>query len=97
VAPNWGQEFKLMCDASDYAVGPVLGQKRNERIHVIYYANKVLNRAQINCATTEKEMLLVVYALEKCRSYLGSKDHCAHQPFNYKISTRQSGFLAKIN
>ena len=65
MAPNWGQEFKLMCDASYYAVGTILGQKRNERFHVIYYANKVLKRAQINYATTEKEMLAVVYALEK--------------------------------
>jgi len=54
-----------MCDASYYAVGTILGQKRNERFHVIYYANKVLKRAQINYATTEKEMLAVVYALEK--------------------------------
>jgi len=23
--PDWGQEFELTCDASDYAVGAVLG------------------------------------------------------------------------
>ena len=45
MAPNWGQEFKLMCDASDYVVGEVLGKKRNGRFHAIYYANKVLNGA----------------------------------------------------
>ena len=45
VAPNWGQELELMCDASDYAIGAVLGQKRNGRFHVVYYASKVLNRA----------------------------------------------------
>jgi len=69
-APDWGQEFELMCDASDYAVGAVLGQRKGRVFHAIYYANKVLNDAQINYATTEKEMLAIVYALEKFRSYL---------------------------
>ena len=63
-APDWGQEFELMCDASDYAVGTVLGQRKGKRFHPIYYASKVLNGAQVNYATTEKEMLAIVYALE---------------------------------
>ena len=72
--PNWGQEFELMCDASDYAVGVVLGQRKGKVFHTIYYANKVLNEAQINYATTENEMLAIFYALEKFKSYLvGSK------------------------
>ena len=63
-----------MCDASDYAVGAVLGQQKGRMFHTIYYASKVLNDAQINYATTEKELLAIVYALEKFRSYLvGSK------------------------
>ena len=52
--PNWGQEFELMCDASDYAVGDVLGQRKGRVFHAIYYASKVLNDAQMNYATTEK-------------------------------------------
>ena len=72
-----------MCDASDYVVGAILGQRKNKVFHVIHYASKVLNEAQINYATTKKELLAVVYALEKYRSYLiGSKvvvftDHAA--------------------
>ncbi|XP_028201926.1 uncharacterized protein LOC114386124 [Glycine soja] len=63
-----------MCDASDYAVGVVLGQRKGRMFHTIYYASKVLNDAQINYATTEKELLAIIYALEKFRSYLvGSK------------------------
>ena len=42
---DWGQEFELMCDASDYAVGAVLGQRKGRVFHAIYYANKVLNDA----------------------------------------------------
>ncbi|GAU34191.1 hypothetical protein TSUD_162920 [Trifolium subterraneum] len=84
IAPDWTLNFELMCDASDYAVvGAVLGQRKNKIFHAIHYASKVLNDAQINYATTEKELLAIVYALEKFRSYLiGSKivvytDHAA--------------------
>jgi len=58
---DWGQEFELMCDA----VGVVLGQRKGRMFHTIYYASKVLNDAQINYATTEKEFLAIVFALEK--------------------------------
>ena len=72
-----------MCDASDFAVGAVLGQKKEGRLHVIYYASRTLNESQLNYATTEKELLAVIFALDKFRSYLvGSKvivytDHAA--------------------
>ena len=83
IAPNWKFDFELMCDASDYAVGAVLGQRKDKIFHAIHYASKVLNENQINYATTEKELLAIVYALEKFRLYLiGSKvtvfiDHAA--------------------
>jgi len=74
IAPDWSKEFELMCDANDYAVEAVLGQRQDKVFHAIYYASKVLNEAQMNYATTEKEMLAIVFALEKFRSYLvGSK------------------------
>jgi hypothetical protein len=57
-----------MCDASDYAVGVVLGQRKEGRVHAVYYASKTLNEAQLNYATTEKELLAVVFAFEKFRS-----------------------------
>ncbi|KAH9793911.1 hypothetical protein KPL71_004706 [Citrus sinensis] len=69
-APNWSLPFELMCDASDYAVGAVLGQRVDRIPYVIYYAIMTLNDAQLNYSTTEKEMLAVVFALEKFRSYL---------------------------
>ena len=42
---DWSEEFELMCDASDYAVGTVLGQKQYKTFHAIYYGSKVLNDA----------------------------------------------------
>ncbi|CAN6679372.1 unnamed protein product [Malus baccata var. baccata] len=83
VPPDWSFPFELMCDASDYALGAVLGQRKEKRPHVIYYASRTLNDAQLNYSTTEKELLAVVFALDKFRSYLlGTKviiytDHAA--------------------
>jgi hypothetical protein len=59
-----------MCDATDYAVGAVLGQRKEGRVHAVYYARKTLSGAQLNYATTEKELLAVVFAFEKFRSYV---------------------------
>nr|GFA77391.1 hypothetical protein [Tanacetum cinerariifolium] len=70
IAPNWDQPFELMCDASDYAVGAVLGQRIEKHFRPIHYASKTMNQTKANYTTTEKEMLAVVYAFEKFRSYL---------------------------
>ena len=59
-----------MCDASNYAVGAVLGQRIGKSAHAIYYASRTLDNAQRNYSTTEKELFAVVFALEKFRSYL---------------------------
>nr|GFA72429.1 reverse transcriptase domain-containing protein [Tanacetum cinerariifolium] len=70
IAPNWDQPFELMCDASDYAVGAVLGKRIEKHFWPIHYASKTMNQPETNYTTTEKEMLAVVYAFEKFRSYL---------------------------
>ncbi|XP_027182044.1 uncharacterized protein LOC113780442 [Coffea eugenioides] len=54
---DWSLPFDLMCDTSDFAVGAVLGQKHDKRLHIIYYASKMLNEIQINYATMDKELL----------------------------------------
>ena len=59
-----------MCDASDFVVGAVLGQKKDRKSFVIHYASKTLNSTQMNYSITEKELLAVVYASNKFRSYL---------------------------
>ncbi|GJV80917.1 reverse transcriptase domain-containing protein [Tanacetum coccineum] len=64
------QPFKLMCDARDYAIGAVLWQRIEKHFRPIHYASKTLTEAKSNYTTTEKEMLVVVYAFEKFRSYL---------------------------
>jgi len=59
-----------MCDAFDYAVGAGLGQHVNRLSHVVYYASRTLNDAQLNYFTTEKELLAVVFALDKFKAYI---------------------------
>nr|GEX79677.1 reverse transcriptase domain-containing protein [Tanacetum cinerariifolium] len=70
IAPNWDQPFELMCDASDFAVGAVLGQRIEKHFRPIHYASRMMNEAKSNYTTTKNEMLAVVYAFEKFRSYL---------------------------
>uniref|UniRef100_A0A1U7X2Z1 Uncharacterized protein LOC104234606 n=1 Tax=Nicotiana sylvestris TaxID=4096 RepID=A0A1U7X2Z1_NICSY len=83
VSPDWNQPFKVMCDASDTTVGAVLGQRKDKIFHLIYYASRTMNEAQLNYAITEKELLVVVFAFDKFWSYLiGTKvtiftDHAA--------------------
>ncbi|XP_016722883.1 uncharacterized protein [Gossypium hirsutum] len=90
---NWSYPFKIMCNASDHSVGAVLGQRIEKEPHVISYAPKTLDAAQINYSTTEKEFLAIVFALEKFRSYLlGTKivvfsDHAA---FKYLIRKKEA-------
>ncbi|GJU34902.1 reverse transcriptase domain-containing protein [Tanacetum coccineum] len=70
IAPDWDLPFELMCDASDFAIGAVLGQRKNKHFQPIHYASKTMTEAQAHYTTTGKELLAVVYAFEKFRSYL---------------------------
>ncbi|GJT20924.1 reverse transcriptase domain-containing protein [Tanacetum coccineum] len=60
IAPDWDLPFELMCDASDFAIGAVLGQRHEKHFRLIHYASKTMNEAESHYTTTEKEMLAVV-------------------------------------
>ncbi|XP_070003292.1 uncharacterized protein [Nicotiana sylvestris] len=93
VSPNWKQPFELMCDASDYEVGAVLVQRKDKLMHPLYYASRTLSGAQLNYTVTEKEMLAVVFAFDKFRSYLiGSKVivYTDHAALRYLIEKKES-------
>ncbi|GJZ09005.1 reverse transcriptase domain-containing protein [Tanacetum coccineum] len=64
IAPDWDLPFELMCDASDFAIGAVLGQRKNKHFQPIHYASKTMNEAQTHYTTTEKELLAVVICIE---------------------------------
>ena len=81
--PDWKLPFEIMCDASNFVVGAILGQIKDKKHYAISYASKTLSRPQLNYATTKTELLAVVFAIDKFRSYLvGAKvivyiDHAA--------------------
>ena len=67
---SWTLPFEIMCDASDYAIGAMLGQRKDKKSLVIYYASKTLNEVQMNYSTIEKELLVVVFSLDNFHSYI---------------------------
>nr|GEY28032.1 reverse transcriptase domain-containing protein [Tanacetum cinerariifolium] len=92
-APNWDLPFKIMCNTSDFAIGVVLGQHHEKHFKPIHYASKTMNDAESNYTTTEKEMLAVVYAFEKFRSYLimnKSIVHTDHSALKYLFAKKDA-------
>jgi hypothetical protein len=82
-----------MCDASDYAVGAMLGQRKEGKVHAIFYASKTLNGAQLNYATTEEELLAVVFGFEKLRSYIVNSKvivYTDHAAIKYLLSKKDA-------
>nr|GEV01024.1 hypothetical protein [Tanacetum cinerariifolium] len=101
VVPDWNLPFELMCDASDFAIGAVLGQRKTKHFQPIHYASKTMTEAQIHYATTEKEMLAVVYAFEKFRPYpvlSKSRVYTDHSALKYLLSKQKlsRGHLSRL-
>ena len=93
LTPDWNNEFEIMCDANDYAMGVVLGQITEKIFKAIYYANKTFNEAQENYSTIEKEMPSIVFACEKFRTYiLGSHVviHTDHAAIKYLMAKKDA-------
>nr|GFB60522.1 reverse transcriptase domain-containing protein [Tanacetum cinerariifolium] len=91
ISPNWDLPFELMCDASNFAIGAVLGQRHEKHFGPIHYARKMMTDAKSNYTTTEKEMLAVVYAFEKFLSYLiinKSIVHTDHSALKYLFAKK---------
>jgi hypothetical protein len=91
--PNWNLPFEIMCDASDYAIGAVLGQRKEGKVHAIYYASKTLNDAPVNYATTEKELLAIVFVFKKFKSYIVNSKvivYTDHAAIKYLLSKKDA-------
>ncbi|GKV14108.1 hypothetical protein SLEP1_g25025 [Rubroshorea leprosula] len=88
---DWSLPFEIMCDASNHAVGVVLGKRREGKPFVVYYASITLNSAQRNYSTTEKELLAIVFALDQfCSCLIGSPItiFTNHAMLNYLLSKK---------
>jgi hypothetical protein len=91
--PDWNLPFQIMCDASDFAMGVVLGQHVDKKLNVIHYASKTLDVAQKNYATTEKEFLAIVFACDKFRPYIVDSKvtiHIHHAAIRYLMSKKDA-------
>nr|GEY26028.1 hypothetical protein [Tanacetum cinerariifolium] len=64
--PRLDLPFELMCDASNFAIGAVLGQRHEKHFRPIHYASKTMTDTESNYTTTEKEMLAVVMPRRDC-------------------------------
>ena len=87
------KDFEIMCDASEYAMGAVLGQRTEKIFKAIYYASKNFNKSQENYSTTEKKMPTMVFACEKFKSYiLGSHViiHTNHATIKYMMAKKDA-------
>ena len=90
---DWNNDFEIMCDVSDYAMGAVLWQRTEKIFKAIYHANKTFNEAQDNYSTTEKEMLAMVFSCEKFRPcILGSHViiHIDHAGIKYLMTKKEA-------
>nr|GEW00502.1 reverse transcriptase domain-containing protein [Tanacetum cinerariifolium] len=93
IAPDWDKPFELMCDASDFAIGTVLRKHQENHFRPIHYVSKTMSEAKSNYTTTKKEMLAVVYAFEKFRSYLIMNKiivYTDHSALKYLFSKKDS-------
>lgn len=97
--PNWGLTFYIHTDALDYVISVVLGQKVDSIEHVIYFINKNLQGAESNYTVTEKEVLAVIYVLNKFKHYIIGYEiffHTNHSAIKYLVNkTTISGKLAR--
>ena len=91
--PDWNRELEIMCDASDFAMGALLGQKDEKVFKAIYYASKTFNEAQENYSTTEKEILAIVFSCDKFRPYILGFHviiHNDHATIKYLIEKKET-------
>jgi len=86
--PNWKLPFHISTDASDTALGAVLGQKYLVP-YAIYYTSKNLTATELNYTVTEKEFLAVVHAINKFRYYITGYEtfiHTDHSAIRYLMN-----------
>nr|GEZ51141.1 reverse transcriptase domain-containing protein [Tanacetum cinerariifolium] len=93
ISPDWDMPFELMCDASNFVIDAVLGQRQEKHFRPIHYASINMTEAESNYTITKKEMLAVVYAFEKFQSYLIMKKsivYTNHSALKYLIYKKDS-------
>jgi hypothetical protein len=87
--PDWTLPFHISSDASDTAIGAVLGQEEDHLPYAIYFISKNMSPAELNYTVTEKEFLVVIYAINKFRHYITRYStfvHTDHSTIKYLMN-----------
>eukprot|EP00253_Pinus_taeda_P006309 PITA_06309 len=87
--PDWNLPFHISSDASDIAIGVVLGQEENHLPYAIYFISKNMTPAELNYTVIEKEFLAVIYAINKFRHYITGYStfvHTDHSAIKYLMN-----------
>jgi hypothetical protein len=69
-------ETRIICDASDFAIGSVLEQYHplDSQWHPVEFMSKSLNSAERNYSATDREFVAVRYSLEKWQHLLANRE-----------------------
>ncbi|XP_070035174.1 uncharacterized protein [Nicotiana tomentosiformis] len=92
-APDWSMPFELVCNANDVVIRANLGQRINKIFHLVYYASKTMNDAQVNYTMIEKELITIIFAMEKFCPYLMGTQvivYTDHTALQYLMSKKDS-------
>lgn len=92
-SPVWSQLVELMCNANDYVIDAILGQRINKIFHTIYYVSKTLIESHIDYTNTEEELLTVMYVVDKFRfCIMGMKVfvHIGHLALKYLLQKKDA-------
>ena len=86
---DWSLQFYIHTDTLEYVVGVVSGQKPINIENAIYYISKSLHGPELNYTVTEKELLAMVYALNKFIHYVTGYPifvHTDHSAIRYLMN-----------
>lgn len=92
--PDYSRTFYISVDASFYAIGAHISNEKPPKDRPIEYYSKSLNDAQINYATTHKELLAIVMAIERFRHYVWGKHfviYTDHEALTYLFNQTKPG------
>lgn len=98
VYPDFNREFHLTTDACDYAIGAVLSQGIIGKDRPITFISRTLSSTEENYATNEKEMLAIIWSLQKLRNYLYTAKInilTDHQPLTFALSNKNTNSKMK--
>ena len=92
IYPDFNKPFEIYSDASNTAIGAVLVQQIDDKIHPVAYASRLLNKNELNYSTSEKEMLAIVWASKHFKSFIYGRHtifRTDHKPLSTLVKSKE--------